>query len=155
MAFADVTRQTLDRWIKYGYCHPSLLDQKTSGSTRYWSIRDAIIVRVLATIDLRRLDAGALAQLLDDLIPADPADLAPGSGIWFDGRDLFSAFDDGTDIGLLRGKGQATFFREQQLQLREIFEEAEMVAVDMSQIAEDPRLARPNFRPRDNEDVSS
>ena len=105
-ALSHVALSTLNHWARTRLCGPSLVMGSGRRATRYWSVRDVVVVRAIKGLR----DAGCPLQTVRKVAPILEqhwgSNLASAVLFW-DGRDVLSLDDGGTVISLIHSRGQA------------------------------------------------
>ena len=103
---ARVARSTLNHWASIGLCEPTLVTSSGHRATRYWSVRDVVIVRTIKKLRDSGCSMPRLKAAVNLLRDHWDLDLADAVLVW-DGKDLLSIDDRGTVVSLLAERGQS------------------------------------------------
>jgi DNA-binding transcriptional MerR regulator len=104
---AGVADSTLNYWIKEDLCGPSLVGSSGQRYTRFWSVKDLVVVRAIKALR----EAGcSLAKVREArrLLVATDADL-DSSVLFWNGHDVLRLDTEGNIISLLESHGQQAF----------------------------------------------
>jgi DNA-binding transcriptional MerR regulator len=105
-ALAHVPPSTLHHWVATGLCGPSLVAAGGKRATAYWSIRDVVAVRAIASLRRVGCPLQTVRQVAAELERHWDSDLADAVLYW-DGRDVVSVDQAGDVVSLMRERGQA------------------------------------------------
>jgi hypothetical protein len=99
---------TLEYWIRLGLCSPGIRGSRGKRYTRYWTVRDAVMVRTIKALR----DAGCPLQRIraaQRLIELHWSESFSGSVLVWDGHDLLAIGPWGEVRSVWRKPGQLAF----------------------------------------------
>lgn len=109
VSLCGVPASTLADWIRRGLCEPSLVGSDgRQRATRYWSVRDVVVVRTIRTLRQAGCPLRVLTQAAETLATTWKQGLND-SVLWWDGADVLTLTPAGEVISLVTRQGQGVF----------------------------------------------
>lgn len=107
LSLVGIPPTTLNYWISRGFCTPSLDTGAGNRSTRYWTVRDVLVIRAIKSLRDAGCSLQNIARVDMLLTEAWGAGLAE-TVLVYDGRDVLIEREK-TLISLLTSHGQGVF----------------------------------------------
>lgn len=104
---AAIADSTLNYWVREQLCGPSLIGSAGQRYTRYWSVRDLVMVRSIKALR----EAGcSLAKVREvrSILESEGSDIA-ASVLFWNGHDVLRMDSQGEIVSLLADHGQRAF----------------------------------------------